>query len=51
MVYDAGVHDASSRSHAILRVFIERPDGDTTGVLTLIDLAGEKRCGCDSISS
>ena len=54
-----GVHDASSRSHAILRVFIEqkeqdalpRGDEDTMvcdrksaeGVLTLVDLAGSEQ--------
>ena len=49
-----GVHDASSRSHAVLRVYIhdtraveERGDlldvdGEAEGVLTLVDLAGSE---------
>lgn len=40
-----GVHDASSRSHAILRIFIRSQSDDgkgaQEGVLSLIDLAGE----------
>ena len=34
-----GVHDQSSRSHAICRIFVHTPDG-TEGQLTLVDLAG-----------
>jgi Kinesin motor domain len=50
-----GVHDSSSRSHAVLRIYIQRgassgvgPDGRTCsvpapeGVLTLVDLAGSE---------
>lgn len=41
-----GVHDASSRSHAMLRIYIQRPDlsGEEVceGVLTLVDLAGSE---------
>ncbi len=42
-----GVHDSSSRSHAMLRIFINRTDisdaGDVTeGTLTLVDLAGSE---------
>ena len=46
-----GVHDASSRSHAILRIYIHnKPEGDGVGrrnieregVLTLVDLAGSE---------
>jgi kinesin family protein 2/24 len=44
-----GVHDASSRSHAILRIFVhdedDKSDWDPTrqeGVLTLVDLAGSE---------
>ncbi len=46
-----GVHDASSRSHAVLRVYVYATDeagrggsGDTSGegVLTLVDLAGSE---------
>lgn len=43
-----GVHDASSRSHAILRVYIRCGDGVgarnvvTEGVLTMVDLAGSE---------
>jgi kinesin family protein 2/24 len=49
-----GVHDSSSRSHAILRIFIEQPAaaagpsaagtfGNEEGVLTLVDLAGSEQ--------
>ena len=37
-----GVHDASSRSHAILRIYIQDDDRSTEGVLTLVDLAGSE---------
>eukprot|EP00603_Paraphysomonas_imperforata_P000473 CAMPEP_0114432728 /NCGR_PEP_ID=MMETSP0103-20121206/11313_1 /TAXON_ID=37642 ORGANISM="Paraphysomonas imperforata, Strain PA2" /NCGR_SAMPLE_ID=MMETSP0103 /ASSEMBLY_ACC=CAM_ASM_000201 /LENGTH=899 /DNA_ID=CAMNT_0001602429 /DNA_START=163 /DNA_END=2862 /DNA_ORIENTATION=- len=46
-----GVHDASSRSHAVLKVFIDSPrhydsydhhNINKTGALTLIDLAGSE---------
>lgn len=44
-----GVHDASSRSHAILRIYVQRydlrSDGQedlVEGVLTLVDLAGSE---------
>ncbi|KAJ1427821.1 P-loop containing nucleoside triphosphate hydrolase protein [Ochromonadaceae sp. CCMP2298] len=49
-----GVHDASSRSHAILRVYVQRhdltaaaagewqPQGPVEGTLTLVDLAGSE---------
>jgi hypothetical protein len=44
-----GVHDASSRSHAILKIYINRNDrkgidgsGKTEGTLTLVDLAGSE---------
>ena len=40
-----GVHDASSRSHALFRVFVQRsgaPAG-AAGVLTLVDLAGSEQ--------
>ena len=47
-----GVHDSSSRSHAILRIYIQRnldPSGEDSsacvsreGVLTLVDLAGSE---------
>ena len=41
-----GVHDASSRTHAILRIYIQRagpvPHTTTEGVLTLVDLAGSE---------
>lgn len=36
-----GVHDASSRSHAILRIFVQHSNG-REGVLTLVDLAGSE---------
>ena len=35
------VHDASSRSHAVCRVYVNR-GGDDEGVLTLVDLAGSE---------
>ena len=40
-----GVHDSSSRSHAILRIYIQKnydndEDVESEGVLTLVDLAG-----------
>ena len=42
-----GVHDASSRTHAILRIYIQRHNdtvdgGGNEGVLTLVDLAGSE---------
>ena len=40
-----GVHDASSRSHAILKIYIQRFDQRqemTEGTLTLVDLAGSE---------
>mmetsp|Transcript_42132 Transcript_42132/g.112388 ORF Transcript_42132/g.112388 Transcript_42132/m.112388 type:complete len:122 (+) Transcript_42132:112-477(+) len=39
-----GVHDASSRSHAVLRVYIytDEVDVEGEGVLTLVDLAGSE---------
>ena len=40
-----GVHDASSRSHAICRVYVQRaqhPQG-RSGCLTLVDLAGSEQ--------
>ena len=42
-----GVHDASSRSHAILRIYIRRARDDNSnseeeGVVTLVDLAGSE---------
>lgn len=43
-----GVHDGSSRSHAIVRIFIQRHDLQQSGmdymegVLTLVDLAGSE---------
>lgn len=39
-----GVHDASSRSHALLRIYITRNDLDSMkeGALTLVDLAGSE---------
>jgi len=43
-----GVHDASSRSHALLRIHVQRPDltaegGELLeGSLTLVDLAGSE---------
>jgi kinesin family protein 2/24 len=45
-----GVHDASSRSHALLRIYIQRNDdvkndnndSSTEGTLTLVDLAGSE---------
>jgi hypothetical protein len=42
------VHDQSSRSHAVLRIYIQRQDlrgsdGDAVeGTLTLVDLAGSE---------
>mmetsp|Transcript_42129 Transcript_42129/g.112381 ORF Transcript_42129/g.112381 Transcript_42129/m.112381 type:complete len:94 (+) Transcript_42129:485-766(+) len=45
MVYHlTGVHDASSRSHAVLRVYIytDEVDVEGEGVLTLVDLAGSE---------
>jgi kinesin family protein 2/24 len=41
-----GVHDQSSRSHAVCRVHIRRADG-RTGIFTMVDLAGTER-GKDS---
>jgi hypothetical protein len=43
----AGVHDQSSRSHAVLRIYVQRHDlrsssGDVEGTLTLVDLAGSE---------
>jgi len=44
-----GVHDQSSRSHAILRIYIEQGEGAVDqdevgeGVLTLVDLAGSEQ--------
>lgn len=41
-----GVHDTSSRSHAMLRIYIQRHDignsGLIEGTLTLVDLAGSE---------
>lgn len=37
-----GVHDQSSRSHAVCRIFIECPGGDGEASLTLVDLAGSE---------
>ena len=56
LLHLAGVHDQSSRSHAILRVYIQRHDMRSAevstmlgakppvveGVLTLVDLAGSE---------
>lgn len=44
---NAGVHDQSSRSHAILRIFVQRQDlrsngEEVEGTLTLVDLAGSE---------
>ena len=39
-----GVHDRSSRSHALLRIFIQKGGpGDAEGCLTLVDLAGSEQ--------
>lgn len=38
-----GVHDSSSRSHAILRIYMQMPGEDREGVLTLVDLAGSEQ--------
>ena len=40
-----GVHDASSRSHALFRLFVQRADKQpgAVGVLTLVDLAGSEQ--------
>ena len=38
-----GVHDASSRSHAVLRIYVRREDSKSEGTLTLVDLAGSER--------
>jgi len=46
-----GVHDASSRSHAVFRLHVQRA-GVPGGSLTLVDLAGsEQRIDADSHSS
>lgn len=37
-----GVHDQSSRSHAVCRIFVEGPGGNGEGSLTLVDLAGSE---------
>ena len=37
-----GVNDTSSRSHAILRIYISNSKNNTEGVLTLVDLAGSE---------
>ncbi|MDC3321252.1 hypothetical protein OAV88_01490 [bacterium] len=37
-----GVHDASSRSHAVLRIYINGDDNNREGTLTLVDLAGSE---------
>lgn len=40
-----GVHDTSSRSHAVLRIYVQRYDVDSNGIegtLTLVDLAGSE---------
>jgi kinesin family protein 2/24 len=37
-----GVHDASSRSHAVCRVYIEYSGSGEEGCLTLVDLAGSE---------
>lgn len=56
MTRSVGVHDQSSRSHAILRIYIQRHDmrpieittvtgtksAVVEGVLTLVDLAGSE---------
>ncbi len=44
-----GVHDHSSRTHAVCRVFIHRLDDHSEGMLQLVDLAGtEHRLDCFS---
>eukprot|EP01051_Picozoa_sp_SAG22_P012422 SAG22_NODE_1291_length_4852_cov_3.176310_2_plen_589_part_00 len=37
-----GVHDASSRSHAVCRMYTEYPGSGAEGCLTLVDLAGSE---------
>ena len=37
-----GVHDASSRSHAVCRVYVEYVGSGAEGCLTLVDLAGSE---------
>ena len=37
-----GVNDTSSRSHAILRIYVLNNETNTEGVLTLVDLAGSE---------
>lgn len=37
-----GVHDQSSRSHAVCRIFVNGPAADSEGCLTLVDLAGSE---------
>ena len=43
-----GVHDQSSRSHAVCRISIIKADSNTHGVFTMVDLAGTER-GKDSM--
>jgi kinesin family protein 2/24 len=38
-----GVHDQSSRSHAVCRVTIQRQGRGANGMLTMVDLAGSER--------
>jgi kinesin family protein 2/24 len=40
-----GVHDQSSRSHAVCRVYINRHGDGQEGTLTLVDLAGSEQKG------
>ena len=48
LLYYLGVHDQSSRSHAVLRIYVQRQDlragdgGVVEGTLTLVDLAGSE---------
>jgi hypothetical protein len=37
-----GVHDSSSRSHALLKIYILNNESQAEGVLTLVDLAGSE---------
>lgn len=37
-----GVHDQSSRSHALCRIFVDGAAADAEGCLTLVDLAGSE---------
>lgn len=40
---ETGVHNSSSRSHAILHIYFNFPDNDREGCLTLVDLAGSEQ--------